>query len=107
MAHDWPGNVRELRNVLERGAVVAQGSIIQLPDLGMPERPGAPVRPGTLASLEEVERRHVTAVLASTAWNVSQSARILGIDRVTLYNKIKKWGLRRDGENGEEGKGEA
>jgi DNA-binding NtrC family response regulator len=98
MAHDWPGNVRELRNVLERGAVVASGPVIQLTDLGMPEQPGAPVRPGTLASLEEVERRHVTAVLGSTSFNVSQSARILGIDRVTLYNKIKKWGLRRDGE---------
>jgi DNA-binding NtrC family response regulator len=102
MAHDWPGNVRELRNVLERGAVVATGHVIQLPDLGMPERPGAAARPGTLASLEEVERRHVTAVLANTGFNVSQSARILGIDRVTLYNKIKKWGLSREG-GGEDG----
>jgi DNA-binding NtrC family response regulator len=102
MAHDWPGNVRELRNVLERGAVVAAGPVIQLADLGMPERPGATARPGALASLEEVERRHVSAVLTNTGWNVSQSARILGIDRVTLYNKIKKWGLRRDGEAGEE-----
>jgi len=68
----------------------------------MPERPGAAARPGTLASLEEVERRHVTAVLANTGFNVSQSARILGIDRVTLYNKIKKWGLSREG-GGEDG----
>ena len=98
MAHDWPGNVRELRNVLERGAVVAVGTQIQVSDLGLPARGEAPPRPGTMASLEEVERRHVSAVLAHTGGNVSQSARILGIDRVTLYNKMKKWGLRRDGE---------
>jgi transcriptional regulator of acetoin/glycerol metabolism len=61
-------------------------------------RPDQPQRAGPLSSLEEVERRHVAAVLSHTGGNVSQSARILGIDRVTLYNKMKKWGLRRDGE---------
>ena len=98
MAHDWPGNVRELRNVLERGAVVATGPVIQLADLGLPTKAEAAPRPGTLASLEEVEKRHVAAVLAHTGGNVSQSARILGIDRVTLYNKMRKYGIRRDGE---------
>jgi DNA-binding NtrC family response regulator len=101
MAHDWPGNVRELRNVLERGAVVAPGPVIQLNDLGLPSKTDAPPRPGTLASLEEVEKRHVAAVLAHTGGNVSQSARILGIDRVTLYNKMRKYGIRRDGEEDE------
>jgi len=98
MAHDWPGNVRELRNVLERGAVVATGPVIQLADLGLPSKAEAAPKPGTLASLEEVEKRHVAAVLAHTGGNVSQSARILGIDRVTLYNKMRKYGIRRDGE---------
>ena len=98
LAHDWPGNVRELRNVLERGAVVATGAVIQLPDLGLPSAAEAPPRPGALASLEEVEKRHVGTVLAHTGGNVSQSARILGIDRVTLYNKMRKYGIRRDGE---------
>jgi transcriptional regulator with PAS, ATPase and Fis domain len=103
-AHDWPGNVRELRNVLERGAVVATGPVIQLADLGLPAKADAPPRPGTLASLEEVEKRHVSAVLAHAGGNVSQSARILGIDRVTLYNKMRKYGIRRDGEDeGEHG----
>jgi two-component system response regulator AtoC len=101
MAHDWPGNVRELRNVLERGAVVAAGPVIQLADLGLPSKADAPARPGALASLEEVEKRHVAAVLAHTGGNVSQSARILGIDRVTLYNKMRKYALRRDGEHDE------
>jgi DNA-binding NtrC family response regulator len=99
MAHDWPGNVRELRNVLERGAVVATGTVIQLADLGLPTKGDAPARAGTLASLEEVEKRHIAAVLAHTGGNVSQSARILAIDRVTLYNKMRKYGIRRDGED--------
>jgi DNA-binding NtrC family response regulator len=98
MVHDWPGNVRELRNVLERGAVVCTGTVIQLNDLGLPSKADAAPRPGTLASLEEVEKRHVAAVLGHTGGNVSQSARILGIDRVTLYNKMRKYGIRRDGE---------
>jgi two-component system, NtrC family, response regulator AtoC len=101
MGHDWPGNVRELRNVLERGAVVAAGPVIQLADLGLPSRAEAPPRPGALASLEEVEKRHVAAVLSHVGGNVSQSARILGIDRVTLYNKMRKYGIRRDGEPAE------
>ena len=67
MAHDWPGNVRELRNILERGAVVATGPVIQLSDLGLPSKAEAPPKPGTLASLEEVERRHVAAVLPTPA----------------------------------------
>jgi two-component system response regulator AtoC len=105
MAHDWPGNVRELRNVLERGVVVCTGTVVQLSDLGLPgrEEAGSEATPGPMVSLEEVERRHVVAVLTHTGGNVSQSARILGIDRVTLYNKIKKWGLRR-GSDDDQGK---
>src|SRR5512140_807975 len=102
LAHDWPGNVRELRNVLERGAVVATGPIIQLGDLGLPSKAEAPPKPGALASLEEIEKRHVAAVLSHTAGNVSQAARILGIDRVTLYNKMRKYGIRRDGEEADD-----
>ena len=106
MAHPWPGNVRELRNVLERGAVVARGPIVELADLGLAPWAGAgpgPAAPAVAAapteSLDEVERRHVAAVLAHTGFNVSQSARVLGIDRVTLYSKMRKWGLKRDGED--------
>jgi DNA-binding NtrC family response regulator len=103
--HPWPGNVRELRNVLERGAVVARGPVIELLDLGLDAAvPGdtaprgeAPTSPD--ASLDEVERRHIAAVLSHTGFNVSQSARVLGVDRVTLYNKMRKYGLKRDGED--------
>ncbi len=93
MAHDWPGNVRELRNVLERGLVVAKTPVIQAADLGLvPGASGGGVeRP---ASLSEIEKRHIASVLHHTGGNVSQAARILDIDRVTLYNKIRKYHLR-------------
>jgi two-component system, NtrC family, response regulator AtoC len=93
MSHDWPGNVRELRNVLERAAVVAAGSIIQAPELGL-HRPTAADKDERLGTLESVERRHIANVLAQTGGNITQAARILDIDRVTLYNKIKKFKLR-------------
>jgi hypothetical protein len=97
MAHDWPGNVRELRNVLERGLVVAKTPVIQASDLGLVAGAagGGTDRP---AALSEVEKRHIVSVLQHTGGNVSQAARILDIDRVTLYNKIRKYHLRDVGE---------
>jgi DNA-binding NtrC family response regulator len=95
MRHDWPGNVRELRNVLERGMVIAKDKLVQPDDLGLS---GSGLRPDAFdpsLSLDEVERRHITAVLHHTGGNVTQAARTLAIDRVTLYNKIRKYGLRR------------
>jgi DNA-binding NtrC family response regulator len=104
VAHGWPGNVRELRNVLERGAVVAKGKLVELEDLGL----AAAAAPATAAaaaavraqppSLEEVEKRHVAEVLAWSGGNVTQAARVLGIDRMTLYNKMKRYHLRRSEE---------
>jgi DNA-binding NtrC family response regulator len=102
VAHPWPGNVRELRNVLERGAVVTKASLIGVEDLGLPASPRAPVAvphatgPVEPVSLEEVEKRHVAEVLAWAQGNVTQAARTLGIDRMTLYNKMKRWGLHRE-----------
>jgi DNA-binding NtrC family response regulator len=98
MSHGWPGNVRELRNILERGIVVATSPVVQAGDLGL--MPSAPVLSSGEgpASLEEVERRHICGVLHETGGNISQAARILGIDRATLYNKMKRYQIRRDGE---------
>ncbi|MCL4813932.1 MAG: sigma-54 dependent transcriptional regulator [Vicinamibacteraceae bacterium] len=95
MAHDWPGNVRELRNALERAAVVAAGTIIQAGDLGL-VKPSTPTEAAAeqLGTLESVERQHIQTVLEHTRGNITQAARILDIDRVTLYNKIKKYRLR-------------
>jgi len=108
LAHDWPGNVRELRNVLERGAVVAHGATIQVEDLGMAGAQPTAAEPGAApaampGTLEDVERRHIGEVLLQENGNVTRAARVLGIDRVTLYKKIRKYGLRRtQGEEADE-----
>jgi two-component system response regulator AtoC len=94
MAHlvkyPFPGNIRELRNILERAMVTAAGPVLQLSDLELPS--DAP--PPSDGTLEAVERQHITQVLVQSGGNVSQAARVLDIDRVTLYNKIRKYGLR-------------
>ena len=75
--------------------------MIQLSDLGLPPPP-ADARPaaprGEPQSLEDVEKQHISEVLLWSRGNVTQAARILGIDRMTLYNKIKRYGLRRSEE---------
>ena len=101
LAHTWPGNVRELRNVLERALVVSEGPVLEARHLGLVLQDGASApMPEHPASLEEIERQYIASVLRQTAGNVTHAARILDIDRVTLYAKIRKYGLKRaeDGE---------
>jgi DNA-binding NtrC family response regulator len=97
MAYDWPGNIREFRNVLERGVVLARGPILTPLELELAP-PASP--PGTTAdvadSLRDVERRHIVATLKQHTWNITRSAKALGIDRVTVYNKIKRYQIRED-----------
>jgi DNA-binding NtrC family response regulator len=90
--YPWPGNVRELRNAIERAVVVAQGSTIGVEDLPIPRTPTVVPEDH---SLQAVEKAHIQNVLEQMRWNITRSARILGIDRVTLYNKMKKYGLRK------------
>jgi two-component system, NtrC family, response regulator AtoC len=89
MAYPFPGNIRELRNLLERAMVVAASPILQPADLNLPHNEGP-----ADDSLDAMERQHIAHVLEQKGGNVSQAARVLGIDRVTLYNKIKKYHLR-------------
>jgi two-component system response regulator AtoC len=92
--HPFPGNVRELRNIVERAMVCAPGPLLKPADFRLP---GAVVEtPTHSASLEEVERRHIASILEQTDGNVSHAARVLAIDRATLYSKIRKYGLRDD-----------
>ncbi len=90
--YDWPGNVRELSNAIERAMVVGRPPAIQAEDLPLRSARGPARRLGE--SLEQVERQHIADVLQRTDWNITQAAKVLEIDRVTVYNKIKKYGLK-------------
>jgi two-component system, NtrC family, response regulator HydG len=92
--HDWPGNVRELQNAIERAVVISRGERITPDDL---PRVGLAAASGNVRTLADAERQQIEVVLVETDWNISQAARILDIDRVTLYNKIKRYGLTRPG----------
>jgi len=93
MLYDWPGNVRELENAIERAVVVGRGRTIQAENLPFyKEKPSYTPKDGTL---KEVEKGHIIEVLEETRWNISKAASTLGIDRVTLYNRIKKYGLKK------------
>jgi DNA-binding NtrC family response regulator len=92
VAYDWPGNVRELSNAVERAMVVGKPPAIRPEDL--PLRRPVSCAASVGESLAEMEKRHIAAVLEITDGNVTQAAEILKVDRVTVYNKIKKYGLR-------------
>jgi DNA-binding NtrC family response regulator len=105
-AHDWPGNVRELANAVERAMVVGQPPLIRAQDLPLPaRRAAAPAAAGD--SLADVERRHIADVLERTGWNVSRTAELLEVDRATVYNKIKRYGLQRPDDDAGETAGTA
>jgi DNA-binding NtrC family response regulator len=118
MAYPWPGNVRELRNVTERGMILCQTETIPVSCLpaelqqlagivpappplaptettvqvsGAPEALGPPS--SGFGTLEDMEKRYINEVLASVSGNRSQAARLLGISRSTLQDKIRRYGL--------------
>jgi DNA-binding NtrC family response regulator len=93
MLYNWPGNVRELENAIERAVVVAKERMVRPQDLPI-------FRSDYLSSpqadtLQEMEKRHITRILDENAWNISKSANTLGIDRSTLYNKIRRYRMSR------------
>jgi len=90
--YNWPGNVRELANAVERAMVVGRPPSVHPEDL--PVRLNETSASQTGDSLADMERAHVGMILERTGGNVTRAAEILGIDRVTLYNKIKKYHLR-------------
>jgi DNA-binding NtrC family response regulator len=91
MNHDWPGNVRELENAVERALVVGRGPEIRPTDFSFQFQVG---EMPTGRTLEDVERAHIERILRETNHNLSRSARILDIDRTTLYNKLRRYGLK-------------
>lgn len=92
--YSWPGNVRELENAMERAMVICQGDEI-LP-IHLPFTQNGKQLNQTLISLEQVQKEHIKSLLQKTDWNITKTASLLGIDRVTLYNKIKKFNLKHE-----------
>lgn len=86
----FPGNIRELENMIERAIVVGNGKKICLKDLPIEKIDLVP----TFESLEELEKHHISQILEKYEWNISASAKALQVDRVTLYNKIRKYNLK-------------
>jgi DNA-binding NtrC family response regulator len=85
----FPGNIRELENMIERAIVVGNGKIIRLKDLPVEKK----MVPSTVESLDDLEKNHIIHILTKYNWNISAASKALKIDRVTLYNKIKKYDL--------------
>ncbi len=105
-SYPWPGNVRELQNCIERAVALAQFDHIGVEDL--PDRVAHSTvtrtlpdtcDPAVILPMDEVERRHIGQVLVALNGNKASAARLLGMDRRTLYWKLERWGLAaaRDG----------
>jgi DNA-binding NtrC family response regulator len=97
LEYDWPGNVRELQNCIERAVTITQGEQITVADLpnrvrehraSVSSQPAGDAR--ELSTLEEVERRHIERVLDAVSGHRGEAARVLGIDRKTLYRKLDR-----------------
>ncbi len=91
--YPWPGNVRELQNAVERAMVIGSPPLIRSEDFPLGIASANP-DPAPYA-LDDMEKQHIARMLDQCGGNVSQAAQLLQIDRATLYNKIKKYGLRK------------
>ncbi len=91
--YPWPGNVRELENAIERAFVISKGKYITTDELSFLDSNSAKFTTPPALSLSEIEKQHITNVLKECDFNISKAAKILDIDRTTLYNKMKKYGI--------------
>ena len=101
LAYDWPGNVRQLENSMERAVTLTQFEQITVDDL--PDRIKdyestklvlVDSDAEHLLTLHELERHYIERVLEATQGNKSQAARVLGLDRRTLYRKLERYGIK-------------
>ncbi|MBP6096753.1 MAG: PEP-CTERM-box response regulator transcription factor, partial [Methyloversatilis sp.] len=93
-AHKWPGNVRELENCIKRATIMADGSQITVPDLGLKPADEAENFLNLRQIRDEAERRAVVSVLARVDGNMVKAAEVLGVSRPTLYDLMNRFGLR-------------
>jgi transcriptional regulator with PAS, ATPase and Fis domain len=95
MNYEWPGNVRELENAIERAMVVGKSDSITVDDLPFHVSRNNLELANDEKSLSSMEKKYINRILNENDWNISKTAKILEIDRVTLYNKINKHNLRK------------
>jgi len=92
--YEWKGNVRELENAIERAVVVGMGDTIEMNDLPFYSN-NTNDSDTKISTLSEVEKKYIEKTLIQNNWNINKCAGILGIERATLYNKIRKYGLKK------------
>lgn len=92
MNYNWPGNLREMKNLIRRATLLAQDDIIRLADLG-PSLQTPVATTGLQLHNEDTEKQRILQALEATGGNKSKAAQLLGVDRKTLYNKLKLYGL--------------
>lgn len=93
MNYDWPGNVRELENAIERAVVIRRSGDIKAEDLPFNIHLH---KNDEEENLEAIEKKHIIKMLEKYGYNISKVAKVLGIDRVTLYNKMSKYNIERE-----------
>ncbi|MGH9389323.1 MAG: helix-turn-helix domain-containing protein, partial [Vicinamibacteria bacterium] len=93
-SHSWPGNIRELKNVLERGVLLSEDTVIDSGDLALESEAFADGRAPNV-TLREMEKLHIFRVLEEEDGRVTRAAARLGIPRSSLYQKIRKLGTTR------------
>ena len=91
-SYAWPGNLRELNNVMRRATLLAKGKHIGLSELERSMAPSTPTEPLALHD-EQTEQQRIEAALRATGGNKSKAAQLLAVDRKTLYNKMKRYGM--------------
>jgi len=95
--YDWPGNVRELKSVIERAVLLSEGSTLPAEHLLLNCKPSTKSESEDIDmdnSIAAMEKQHIVKVLIETSWRMTKTSKILGINRTTLYNKIKQYGIK-------------
>ncbi len=97
--YDWPGNIRELKSVIERAVLLSNNSVLSDEHLLLGFEPNTSTvveEDDGDKSISAIEKRHIIKILTETSWRMTKTSKILGINRTTLYNKIKQYDIKQN-----------